>query len=172
MLNVLGGPGILDGKGTKVKIKPGQELDLKGWQEFYKVVDPNSIKRKIGILSEIPVSFYDNEQQKGFNAVLKKFTNVEVASKIPSDWNRQKGVTAGENIVQNHKDLNAIWTASNEMALGAFNSIDNAGLTGKVLVTTNDGTPESIERIKEGEILTETWHGFPEWMGVWRLNLV
>ena len=27
----------------------------------------------------------------------------------------------------------------------------------------NDGTPESVERIKEGRIIAETWHGFPEW---------
>lgn len=151
MLNALGGPGVLDGKGKKVDIKPDQELDLKFWQELYKDVDPNSIKGKIGILSGVPGSFYDNERQKGFNEALKKFPGVEVISKQPADWNRQKGVTVAENMLQNHKDIQAIWTASNEMALGAINSIENAGLTGKVMVTTNDGTPESTDASAKGK---------------------
>jgi len=32
-----------------------------------------------------------------------------------------------------------------------------------VKIFTNDGTPESVERIREGRLIAETWHGFPEW---------
>ncbi|UKS24507.1 sugar ABC transporter substrate-binding protein [Paenibacillus sp. HWE-109] len=163
MLNALGGPGVLDGKGKKVEVKPNQELDLKWWQNVYKDVDPNSIKGKIAILSGVPGSFYDNERQKGFDKVLKMFPNVQVVTKLPADWNRQKGVSVTENILQKHKDIDGIWAASNEMGLGAINAVQNAGLTGKVFVTTNDGTSESVDRIREDKILSETWHGFPEW---------
>lgn len=163
LLNALGGPGVLDGKGKKVDVQPHQELDLKWWQNVYKDVDPNSIKGKIAILAGAAGSFYDNEREKGFEKVIKQFPNVQVVAKQSADWNRQKGVTAAENILQNHKDIDGFWAASNEMALGAINAVENAGLTGKVFVTTNDGTPESVDRIRDGKILTETWHGFPEW---------
>ena len=32
-----------------------------------------------------------------------------------------------------------------------------------MLVLSNDGTPETIQAIKDGKILAESWHGFPEW---------
>ena len=163
MLNALGGPGVLDGKGKKVDVQPNQELDLEWWQNVYKEVDPSSIKGKIAILSGVPGSFYDNERQKGFDKVLKNYPNVEVVAKLPADWNRQKGVSVTENILQKHKDIDGIWAASNEMGLGAINAVQNAGLTGKVFVTTNDGTSESVDRIREEKLLLETWHGFPEW---------
>lgn len=163
MLNALGGPGVLDGKGKKVDVQPNQELDLEWWQNVYKEVDPSSIKGKIAILSGVPGSFYDNERQKGFDKVLKNYPNVEVVEKLPADWNRQKGVSVTENILQKHKDIDAIWAASNEMGLGAINAVQNAGLTGKVFVTTNDGTSESVDRIRDEKLLVETWHGFPEW---------
>jgi ribose transport system substrate-binding protein len=34
---------------------------------------------------------------------------------------------------------------------------------GKVAVFTNDVTPESVARIKEGKLIAETHHGFAEW---------
>jgi len=162
-LNALGGPGVLEEGGERIETKPGEELSLAWWEAAYADVDPGSIAGRIAILSGVPGSFYDNERQKGFEAVLSKFPNVEVVDKQPADWNRQKGVAATENILQKHSDVQVIWAASNEMALGAINAIQNAGLTGKVFVTTNDGTPESVDRIREGKILAETWHGFPEW---------
>lgn len=33
----------------------------------------------------------------------------------------------------------------------------------EVKIFANDVTPESVERIKEGRLIAETWHGFPEW---------
>ena len=34
---------------------------------------------------------------------------------------------------------------------------------GKVAIFTNDVTPESTDAIREGKIIAETHHGFPEW---------
>ena len=33
----------------------------------------------------------------------------------------------------------------------------------KVAIFTNDVTPESADRVAEGEMIAETHHGFPEW---------
>jgi ribose transport system substrate-binding protein len=68
-----------------------------------------------------------------------------------------------------------IWAASNEMGLGAMLTAERRGVlapatavaqgptAGKVGVFTNDVTPESVARIKEGKLLAETHHGFAEW---------
>ena len=56
-----------------------------------------------------------------------------------------------------------IYAASNEMGIGATYAIEAAGLQDQIKVITNDGTPESVDMIRAGQILAETWHGFPEW---------
>jgi ribose transport system substrate-binding protein len=163
VLDALGGPGVLGEEDSDRKVPEGEELTLEWWENLYKDVDPKSIQGKIAILSGIPGSFYDNERQEGFSKVIDQYTNVKIVRKLPADWNRQKGVTAAENILQNYKDLDGIWAASNEMGLGAMNAVKNMKREGEVFVATNDGTPESVEEIREGRIISETWHGFPEW---------
>lgn len=70
--------------------------------------------------------------------------------------------------------LDAIWAAFNEMGLGAMLACERAdrleivgkgGRIGddKVAIFTNDVTPESANRIREGKMVAETHHGFPEW---------
>ena len=34
---------------------------------------------------------------------------------------------------------------------------------GGIAVVTNDGTPRSLELVRNGKITAEVWHGFPEW---------
>ncbi len=47
--------------------------------------------------------------------------------------------------------------------MAATVAVENANKTGEVLVFGNDGTNESLQTIKDGLIIAETWHGFPEW---------
>ena len=62
------------------------------------------------------------------------------------------------------------------MGLGAIQALgerkgvlDDGGGTkeqpadGKVAVFTNDVTPESTDAIRDGKLIAETHHGFPEW---------
>jgi ribose transport system substrate-binding protein len=59
------------------------------------------------------------------------------------------------------------------MGLGAMLTLERRGalatageeppVDGKTAVFTNDVTPESVARIKEGKIIAETHHGFAEW---------
>ena len=162
VLDALGGPGVL-GEGQQVSVQPGEYLDLKWWENVYKDVDPQSISGKVAIIEGIAGDFFSNERKRGFHEVVDRFPNIEVVQTLPADWNRQKGLAAAENILQNHAELDVIWAASNEMGLGAINALKNANRLGEVIVVTNDGTPESVDAIRNGELMAETWHGFPEW---------
>ncbi|MGE5604372.1 MAG: sugar ABC transporter substrate-binding protein [Bacteroidota bacterium] len=162
LLDALGGPGVL-GKGKKVLVKKGEFLDLKWWENVYKDVAPNSIKGKVAIIEGIAGDFFSNERLKGFHAVVDKFPGIKITNTLPADWNRQKGIKAAENILQSNPQLDAIWAASNEMGMGAYIAGKNAGREKKVMIFTNDGTPESLDYIRQGKLVAETWHGFPEW---------
>ncbi len=165
LLDYFGGPGIL-GAGQKVDVKPGTYLDLKWWQNLYRNVDPKTanIKARVAIIEGIAGGFFSTARLNGFHKVVDPFPGIKVVGTLPADWNREKGRKAAEDfLTANPKGtLDAIWAASNEMGLGAMLSAEAAKRT-EVRVFTNDVTPESVERIAEGRLVAETWHGFPEW---------
>ncbi len=161
LLDWLGGPGVL-GKGKAVGKAP-RYLDLAFWKDLYKDVKPESLnlQAKVATIEGVAGGFFSVERLKGFHDVVDHHTGIKVVQNLPADWNRQKAVKAAEDILQANKELDAIWAASNEMGMGAMSAAEAAKR--KVAIITNDGTPESVGLIKEGRIVAETWHGFPEW---------
>jgi ABC-type sugar transport system substrate-binding protein len=47
-------------------------------------------------------------------------------------------------------DIDGVWTANDDMAMGAIQALKEAGLSGKVLVSGCDGIPEMFDAIKGG----------------------
>lgn len=167
VLDYFGGPGVL-GTGRKADVKPGAYLDLKWWQDLYKTVtaeEKGKIKARGAIIEGIAGGFFSTARLKGFRGVVDPYPGIQIVGTLPADWNREKGIRAAEDILSANPPgkLDFIWTASNEMGLGAMLAIEAAGRAKEVKVFTNDGTPESVDRIREGRIIAETWHGFPEW---------
>lgn len=181
VLDYFGGPGVL-GSGPKVKVGRAQYLDLKWWRSVYRKVDRSAAaKRKIrasgAIIEGIAGTFFSQERLDGFREVVDKYPRLEILGKpLAADWNREKGINATETFASRYKpsQMNFIWAASNEMGLGAMLTLDRKGILdktggrtsparGKVAVFTNDVTPESVARIKEGKIIAETTHGFADW---------
>ena len=107
---------------------------------------------------------------------MDPYPGIKIVGTLPADWNREKGIKAAEDFLTANApgSLDAIWAASNEMGLGAMLACERADRLeivgkgtgpggGKVAVFTNDVTPESANRIREGKMIAETHHGFPEW---------
>jgi ribose transport system substrate-binding protein len=140
-------------------------LDLAWWRKLYASVKPGDpkIHGKVAVIEGIAGTFFSVKRVQGFHNVVDKFPGVKIVADLPADWNRAKGTAAAENILSAHPDLDAIWAASNEMGLGAMNVVYANSKQNQIKVLTNDGTPESVQRIREGKLLAETWHGFPEW---------
>lgn len=162
LLDALGGPGVL-GEGEKVAVDADTYLDLAKWEEIYADFDYTSITADIALIEGIAGNFYSNARLEGMHYVLDKCTNINIKATLPADWDRQKGIAAAENILQSNPNLDAIWAASNEMGMGAAIAAKNMDRADGLTIITNDGTPESIEFINRGELVAETWHGFPEW---------
>ena len=176
LVDYFGGPGVM-GTGEKVAIEPGTYLDLAWWEDLYKNVDPATIdvNARIAIIEGVAGGFFSTARLNGFHSVIDNYPGIEVVGTLAGDWNREKGIRATEDFLTSNPagTLDAIWAASNEMGLGAMLACDAAGrleLAGEgeagdpyVAIFTNDVTPESTDRIREGKIVAETHHGFPEW---------
>lgn len=167
VLDYYGGPGVL-GTGRKVDVRPEEYLDLAFWENLYATVTPQEkeqIRATGAIIEGIAGGFFSTARLRGFHSVVDQYPGIKVVATLPADWNREKGIRAAEDILQANPrgSLDFIWAASNEMGLGAMLAVEAAGRQDEVKIFTNDGTPESVQRIREGRIIAETWHGFPEW---------
>lgn len=176
VLDYFGGPGVL-GDGEQVDVGPDDYLDLEWWQELYDGADLSSIEARGVIIEGIAGTFFSQTRLDGFNEVIALAENVEIlAEPIAADWNREKGIEAAETFLSRFgpDELDFIWAASNEMGLGAMltaerdDRLDASGGStppeaGRISIFTNDVTPESTDAIREGRMIAETHHGFPEW---------
>jgi ribose transport system substrate-binding protein len=176
VLDYYGGPGVL-GSGPKVEITPDQYLDLEWWEKTYGDADKGTPKANGVIIEGIAGTFFSQERLDGFNEVIKGYAGIKIlGNPLAADWNREKGIKAAETFYSRFDPsrLDFVWAASNEMGLGAMITAERKGIldsTGgrtpppenKVSIFTNDVTPESTNAIREGKLIAETHHGFPEW---------
>jgi ribose transport system substrate-binding protein len=176
VLDYFGGPGVL-GAGPKVEVQPDQFLDLEWWEQTYADANPDDIQASGAVIEGIAGTFFSQERLDGFNEVMEQYPGIQILGKpIAADWNREKGVQAAEDFLSRYSpsEMNFIWAASNEMGLGAIHAAEREGVLddsggetppaeGKIGIFTNDVTPESTDAIREGKLIAETHHGFPEW---------
>ncbi|NDJ60453.1 MAG: sugar ABC transporter substrate-binding protein, partial [Chloroflexi bacterium] len=173
-----GGPGVL-GEGEMLELEEDQFLDLAFWEELYGELSEEeaaAIEARGSIIEGIAGGFFSTARLNGFNAVMDAYPGVEIVGEpCAADWNRERGVNCAEDILQaNPENLDFIWAASNEMGMGAMlaaeaverlETAETGAAVGDALVAvfTNDNTPESTERIREGRLIAETTHGFADW---------
>ena len=84
----------------------------------------------------------------GFHNIADSKLNV-VASQV-ADFDRTKGMSVMENILQASPDVKAVFAANDEMALGALEAISGAGKD--IMVVGFDATDDALEAIKAGRM--------------------
>ena len=88
------------------------------------------------------------DRSAGFHNVADAKLNV-VGSQV-ADFDRTKGMAVMENMLQANGDIQAVFAANDEMALGAMEAISGAGKT--IMVVGFDATDDAIASIKEGRM--------------------
>lgn len=89
------------------------------------------------------------DRGKGFNEALKG-SGVEVVARQPADFDRTKGLTVMENIMQAQPEINAVFAHNDEMALGAVKAIEGSGRD--ILVVGFDAVDDAVNAVKAGKM--------------------
>lgn len=92
-----------------------------------------------------------NDRGKGFHSVVDGQAGVKVVASQPADFDRAKGLTVMENILQGNKDIQAVFAHNDEMALGAVSALQAAGRS-NILVVGFDATDDAIKAVKDGKM--------------------
>ncbi len=88
------------------------------------------------------------DRSKGFHNIADK--DLEIVASQTADFDRTKGMSVMENILQGNADIQAVFAANDEMALGAVEAV--SGSKKDVLVVGFDATDDAIEAIKKGRM--------------------
>jgi len=92
------------------------------------------------------------DRRKGIKNVLDANPGITALAIKTASWDRSKAVTLMENYIQSFGDkINGIIAHNDEMALGAAQALEAAGMSGKVYIGGIDAIKDACVKIKSGE---------------------
>jgi len=111
-------------------------------------------------------------RKAGFERVLKQSSRLQFRQYFPADWSRDKARGMFPAIVQRYPNVQVMWAANDNMALGLIDGARNSGtVPGKAFVTGGvDWLPESFAAIRSGQMAVSIGGHFVE--GMWALILM
>lgn len=79
-------------------------------------------------LRGIPTTL-DNERMDAFNGVLKDYPNIKVLDAKYANWNRDDAFKVMQDYLVRFKNIDVVWAADDDMAVGVLKAIQQAGRT-------------------------------------------
>ncbi|MGV9341310.1 substrate-binding domain-containing protein [Streptomyces sp. NPDC003688] len=90
------------------------------------------------------------DRSKGFEEQIAKYPKIKTVAKQAADFDRAKALDVMTNILQAHPDINGVYAANDEMAMGALAALKSRHLAGKVKLVGNDGIADALAAIQDG----------------------
>ena len=93
------------------------------------------------------------DRHDGIHNILDKNPDIKVLEEKTAEWSREQATSMMENYIQNYGDqIGAVVCHNDEMAMGAIQALESAGMTGKVVVTAVDAIKDACVAIKDGKM--------------------
>jgi ribose transport system substrate-binding protein len=109
-------------------------------------------KGKVAMLAGPPGSASFRTFADGVAEALRANPGIEIVFRKELGLNREEGLRVAQDLLVAHPDINAIYGANDEIALGAAQAIAAAGKTGQIVVTGMNGVPPAVAAVKRGEL--------------------
>ncbi|KSU87364.1 MULTISPECIES: ribose ABC transporter substrate-binding protein RbsB [Priestia] len=120
---------------------------------------------KVAELEGVPGASATRERGSGFHNIADE--QLDVVAKQSADFDRTKGLTVMENVLQGNPDIQAVFAHNDEMALGAIEAITSSGKD--IAVIGFDGNEDALKAVESGA-LTATVAQQPELIGELAVN--
>ena len=147
--------GVTEDEGWLYQIKGMNEVDRGmlnyNYVEQYLTDNPDAVL-KVGYLYGDPAQSVCLDRISGWKAFEEKYPDrVEIIAEDYGNWFTDKAMQIVENWLTAYPEMNAIGSASDDMALGAINVLKSAGEKPEDwLITSIDGTASGRAAVREG----------------------
>ena len=92
----------------------------------------------------------DNERMDAFNAVLKKHPDLKLLDAKYANWNRDDAFKVMQDYLTRFKQIDAVWAADDDMAVGVLKAIDQAKRKDIKLVFGGAGAKGMVKTLMDG----------------------
>ncbi len=107
-------------------------------------------KGNVVMLEGIAGTSAARDRGKGFRDGLKAFPGIKLVAVQTADFDRAKGLSVMENILQSQKKIDAVFAQNDEMALGAIQAIEAAKRQKEMFVVGFDAIGDALGAVKAG----------------------
>lgn len=87
-----------------------------------------------------------------YHEVISKYPDMKIVAEQSAEWDRARGTALMETWLKSGKEIDAVASNNDEMAIGALKAIEAAGKLGKITVGGIDATPDSLQYLKSGKL--------------------
>ena len=109
-------------------------------------------KGTVAMIQNAPGSASTMDRERGFKEALKEFPGIQLVAEQYSMSNRAKAMSAAENILTAHPQLDGIFASSEPSSVGASQAIKSRALQGKLKFVAFDSSDGLIEDLNAGVI--------------------
>ena len=109
-------------------------------------------KARVAVLEGIPGHETGDSRLRGFREALQQHPGMTIVASQPANWERDLGFTVFQNMLQAHRDIDALFACSDLMALGAVEAIAAAGRSGSIRVVGFDALDDARKMIDAGRM--------------------
>lgn len=104
------------------------------------------------LLEGIPGHETADNRIRGFRDALTNHPAIRIVASQPANAERDQGFNVTQNLLQAHREVQAVFAGNDLMALGALEAIAAAGLAGKIKVLGFDAIDEARQEIAAGRM--------------------
>lgn len=109
-------------------------------------------------------------RKQGFIEAVTANSHIEIAATETANWHADEAFSVVSNLLQQVQDVQAIFCANDNMALGAIQALDMLGLAGSVWVGAYDNLEEARQEMRN-QRMHATIEQHPELMGAYGVML-
>ncbi len=107
-------------------------------------------KGKIAILEGIPCTV-NTDRVNAAKEVFAKNPGIQIVAQDSGMWNREKAEKVMQNMLISNPQIDAIWAADDDMALGVENALKSAGRDKNVWILGGAGMKDIVKRIMDND---------------------
>ncbi len=113
-------------------------------------------KGKVAMLKGVAGASFTMDLEKGFKEAIAKYPEIKIVGEVNSAITKEQGLKNTENFLTANPQLDAIYAANDELALGSLQAVETAGRLNKILITGYNGTPPGLAAVKGGKMTVTT----------------